>query len=210
MKDVPPPALFKLYDVILAPHNDQELVEYKRKALVLLPDFNNLLLKIRFMSRFLIFSSSKAFTVSDDDYKIAIKLRQELLDCFADIDRISKKIKVSSSESITGTRKLEDNIYFSTIQFLQTHMFTLQLLPSPKQEDNTKSRVLSAQDQASVQSLKKELEVLIEQSKQVEAYLVEATSRRKFEDAQMLKESLDEIGIEISRMQQELARYIQN
>lgn len=86
-------------------------------------------------------------------------------------------------------------------------MFTLQLLPSPHQNDTTKSRILSSQDQASVQSLKKELSVLIEQSKQVEAYLVEATNRRRFEDAQMLKESLDEIGLEISRMQKELEGY---
>lgn len=148
--------------------------------------------------------------MNDEDYQIAVKRRQELLDCFADIDRISKKIKTSSSSSASGTRKLEDNIYFATIQFLQTHMFTLQLLPSPKQTSSTKSRVLSAQDQASVNGLKKELEVLIEQSKQVEAYLVEATSRRKFEDAQMLKESLDEIGIEISRMQKELGGYLEN
>lgn len=185
-------------------------MEHKKKALILLPDFNNLLVKLRYIIRTLIFSSSKSFTVNDDDYQTSIIRRQELLDCFADIDRISKQIKTScASGSIPGTRKLEDNIYFSTIQFLQTHMFTLQLLPSPKQKD-TKSRVRSAQDQASVQSLKKELDVLIEQSKQVETYLVEATSRRKFEDAQMLKESLDEIGIEISRMQKELEGYIQH
>lgn len=118
------------------------------------------------------------------------------MDCFADIDKISKQI--TSGPNI-GTRRLEDNIYFATIQFLQAHMFTLQLLPVPKQSDISNSTV-----QASVVSLKKELAVLIEQSKQVETYLLEATTKRKFEDAQMLKESLDEIGIEISRMQKEL------
>ena len=131
------------------------------------------------------------------------------MDCFADIDKISKQIRASSStSSLGGVRKLEDNVYFATIQFLQAHMFTLQLLPTPKKQgENSKSRVLSEQEKLSVQSLKRELSVLIDQSKQVEAYLVEATSKRKFEDAQMLKESLDEIGIEITRMKQELDGY---
>jgi len=57
-----------------------------------------------------------------------------------------------------------------------------------------------------MKDLEDEIMVLQEQSKQVEAYLVDATSRRRFEDAQMLKESLDELTLELSRKRDEWSR----
>ena len=87
-------------------------------------------------------------------------------------------------------------------------MFTLQLLPSPKVPGDASlenRKIFTTQEKLVIQGIQKELEVLQEQSKQVEVYLVEATSRRRFEDAQMLKESLDELAMEMSRKRQELA-----
>ena len=85
-------------------------------------------------------------------------------------------------------------------------MFTLQLLPTPGQHSNEalKNKVFTREEKLTIETLQREILVLQEQSKQVEGFLVEATSRRRFEDAQMLKESLDELTMEIARQRQEL------
>ena len=140
-----------------------------------------------------------------------MKYRQTLLDFFGDIDKLCKQIKSTSADKSIATRILADNIYFSTIQFLQLHLFTLQLLPSPKKISyQSKSLVMSAQDQMSIERLRKEMNALMEQRFQLEKSLVETTSKRKFEDAQMLKESLDEIITEIVRKKRELEEYGEN
>ncbi len=87
-------------------------------------------------------------------------------------------------------------------------MFTLQLLPLPKAPGDApveNRKTFTKDEKQAIHGIQKELQVLQEQSKQVEVYLVEATSRRRFEDAQMLKESLDELAMEISRKRKELA-----
>ncbi len=81
-------------------------------------------------------------------------------------------------------------------------MFTLQLLPHPTTTSDQKQKTV--EQQFLKDNLIKELLVLEEQSQQVEHFLVEAISRRKFEDAQMLKESYEELLEEISRKKVEL------
>ena len=106
-------------------------------------------------------------------------------------------------------QRLQDNIYISTIHFLQERMFTLQLLPSPEdhQKSKNKGQKLTKEQKAMRDALVNEIAVLEEQKEQVQSFLMEAMSRRRFDDAQMLKESVDELLLEISMKRKELELY---
>ncbi len=59
-------------------------------------------------------------------------MRKDLLDLFAEVDQIGKKIIHDGKNMSEGSlpRRLHESIYVSILNFLQMHMFTLQLLPS--------------------------------------------------------------------------------
>jgi hypothetical protein len=122
------------------------------------------------------------------------------------MDSLGKQIRRLPATPGSHAQRLQDNIYFSIIQFLQNHMFTLQLLPNLEPPSPLGKQSFTASEKETMKDLEDEIMVLQEQSKQVEAYLVDATSRRRFEDAQMLKESLDELTLELSRKRDEWSR----
>ena len=87
-------------------------------------------------------------------------------------------------------------------------MFTLQLLPSLTAEVRADGTVIkrpsTLEEKIACERIMKEISVLEEQYEQVRVFLVDATSRRRFEDAQMLKDSLDELAFEITLKRKEL------
>ncbi|RKO90920.1 FYVE zinc finger-domain-containing protein [Blyttiomyces helicus] len=169
----------------------------------------------KFNEQLMILSSQVEIKLEDSAYLLAQKHRKSLMDYFAELDRLSKQIKALPAKS-SDTRRIQENISLSTLQFLQTHMFTLRLMPNagrrapapqtvvissspsspappkPKRAAEPPKRPLSPGTQA-------ELDVLEEQRRQVEGFIDEAVRRRKLEDAAMLRESLMELEDEIER-----------
>ncbi|KAJ3250578.1 carboxypeptidase Y-deficient [Boothiomyces macroporosus] len=123
---------------------------------------------------------SKKVDMNDQDYQQALKLRKELLDIFAQVEQISKRIK-SLPTCNPQTRKLQDNVHLAIIQYLQTHMFSLQLLP------NTSSQ------EPAVEYLDTEIIVIQDSIVQLKRQLQDSVSRRKFEDAESIRMQLSEL-----------------
>ncbi|KAJ3268436.1 carboxypeptidase Y-deficient [Terramyces sp. JEL0728] len=125
---------------------------------------------------------SKKVDMNDQDYQQALKLRKELLDIFSQVEQISKRIKALPTAN-AQTRKLQDNVHMAIIQYLQTHMFSLQQLPSTSS---------SPQDPA-IEYLDTEIIVVQDSIVQLKRQLQDAISRRKFEDAESIRVHLSEL-----------------
>ena len=164
----------------------QESLKIKTLILDTLPLFNQKLMDLY---------QNSTLNTQHPGYIMALETRKRLTLYFSELDKLGKRIKHSPTESLYY-QKLQDNIYFSIIQFLQQHMFTLQLLPDG---NNNKDK-----NQIEIETLENEILVLQEQKNQVEKFLLDATAKRRFEDAQMLKESLDELILEIHLKKQQL------
>ena len=105
-----------------------------------------------------------------------------------------KRIKSHPSPTPTTTRLLT-SLHLSIITFLQTHMFTLQLMPkitTPAKTNKALPAIPSSQNE-------EEIRVLEEQRRLVEGFLGDALRRRKFEDAASLRVGLEELEGEIQR-----------
>jgi len=167
------------------------------------------------------------------DYQLAARTRKELLDNFAQFDAISKKIN-SLPTNNESEKRLRSNIHLAANQYLQQNMLPLSMLPKilkkdqsqPSNDDdeddemdpdspdailaawaNGRPRSLSVSSSKSTkgeEKIRQELAVLIEQEKNVEGFIQEATNKRKIEDVSTLKASLDELRFEIDRKKKEL------
>ncbi|CAG8648158.1 8090_t:CDS:2, partial [Racocetra fulgida] len=163
------------------------------------------------------------------DYQLAARTRKELLDNFAQFDSISKKINSLLSRS-KSEKRLQANIHLAANQYLQQNMLPLKVLPKLLKKDhdneheydyhhesspdmllsvfeNGRTRTISTSSTKSVkgeEKIREQLEVLLEQEKLVQGYIVEATKQRKFDDVKTLKTSLDELKVEINKTRKEL------
>ncbi|CAG8522589.1 16423_t:CDS:10 [Funneliformis mosseae] len=161
------------------------------------------------------------------DYQVAARTRKELLENFAQFDMISKKINslLTYSES---EKRLQSNIHLAANQYLQQSMLPLSVLPRIFKKDqnqqtkdqqidddddvvlafaNGRPRSLSMSSTKSVKEekqLRQQLEAFLEQEKNLEVFIQEATRKRKFDDLKTLKISLDEIRMEITKKKSEL------
>ena len=157
-------------------------------------------------------NSAREVTSDDRDYQLALRYRKNLLDYFSQLDALAKKARALPSKTASSTR-LHINIHLATAQYLQANMFTLQLMPKvfkdmPMQfktlndvvghgADLSKMRILTAAEREELNKLKKDLAVLLEQLSQLESFIADATKKRRFEDATSLKESLEELTMEV-------------
>ncbi|TPX60854.1 hypothetical protein PhCBS80983_g01517 [Powellomyces hirtus] len=162
----------------------RSLVKYKSSVDELLPKFNGLLMTM---------SNRAVVEYEDSDYQLASRYRKSLMEWFSELDKLGKRIKLHPTSSKTTTRVL-NALHLSIITYLQTHMFTLQLMPkvgapAPPPKDSATS-AFPTMDPA-------QLAVLQEQRKLVQGFLDDALRRRRFEDAAALRESLDELDREI-------------
>jgi Rabenosyn Rab binding domain len=127
-------------------------------------------------------SSREIISFEDQDYKVALRIRKDLLDLFAALEHIASKLK---SLPVTSTHaRVASNMQSSIVQYLQTHMFTLRLLP------NISTARVSIQNNEYVKVLEMQIASTQQQIKDL-------TARRKFDDVRILNEALEELTIEL-------------
>ncbi|CAI2170885.1 3009_t:CDS:2 [Funneliformis geosporum] len=176
-----------------------------------------------------IFSCSRQEIVNQThaDYQVAARTRKELLENFAQFDMISKKINSLPTYS-ESEKRLQSNIHLAANQYLQQSMLPLSVLPrilKKNQNQQTKDQLTdddddvvlafangrprslsmsSTKSEKEEKKLRQQLEAFLEQEKNLEVFIQEATRKRKFDDLKTLKASLDEIRMEITKKKSEL------
>ncbi|KAJ3012276.1 carboxypeptidase Y-deficient [Thoreauomyces humboldtii] len=129
------------------------------------------------------------------DYQLAARYRKSLMEWFSELDKLGKRIKIQPPGTPTINR-LHSALHLSIITYLQTHMFTLQLMP--KLRTNAPPPAATPE----VLAARAQLPVLREQRALVVGYLDDARRRRRLEDAAALKESVDELDVEIAMLEE--------
>ena len=81
---------------------------------------------------------------SDQDYTLALKLRQTILDQFTEMDHQAKRIKALNSNGRIH-QVIQNGILRSVLLFLQSQMFALQIMPfvRPKADESEIIKVLN-------------------------------------------------------------------
>ncbi|KAJ3301223.1 carboxypeptidase Y-deficient [Kappamyces sp. JEL0829] len=152
-------------------------VRHKGAVLSLLPRFNALLYDMK---------TRGEISQNDQDFQVSLRLRKELLDLFAAIDQIAKRIKALPTEK-AGERRFQDSVFVALMSWLQQNMFTLQLMPS-----------VAKRKEAELPPIQHEAVLVIEETiDQLNEALREAIARRKFEDAEAIRGQLHELSQEL-------------
>jgi hypothetical protein len=107
--------------------------------------------------------------------------------------------------------KLSENIYASILQYLQTYMVTLHLLPNTSSSSNATSSTATMDTVGSASggpraALDLELSVIETQMENVRALLEDAGRRRRLEDAASLREALEDLEAEAGRVRKEISQ----
>ncbi|KAJ3078145.1 carboxypeptidase Y-deficient, partial [Rhizoclosmatium hyalinum] len=122
-------------------------------------------------------------------------------------DWYRKRIKSLPAPS-SQHQKLQDNIQMYIIQYLQTKMFSLTLMPkvTPPPGSNLMSKVQTTTlaEMQRIDAANKALEVMEDQEKALRVQLEDALKRRKLEDAGALREALEEVEREIVMLKKDL------
>jgi len=133
--------------------------------------------------------------------------RKRLVEAFAHYDTAAKRIR--SLPCVRGSS--QDRVQMAVLSranlFLQKNMFPLQSLPKSTRKTDSGSSTPSTPTLALNETtidpdseLAHALQPLLEQEALLETFVQEATARRRFEDAQTLRENLKEIRGEIDRI----------
>ncbi|KAJ8661316.1 hypothetical protein O0I10_003066 [Lichtheimia ornata] len=144
---------------------------------------------------------------SKETFQRAGKIRKSLLDNFALFDALAKRIKTLPASS-SAFRRLQSNVCTAANMYLQQNMLPLQMLPrilKPAEKRNGSKRINGSASSSRVQELQLQLQAFQEQQMLVEGYIKEAQQARKFDDVKLLKQSLDELAVETTRLQADLA-----
>ncbi|KAJ1548222.1 carboxypeptidase Y-deficient, partial [Cladochytrium tenue] len=97
-----------------------------------------------------------------------------------------------------------DNIYLAVVNYLQSHMFTLQLLPKTTTETMSElDSKLTADERERLAAASSALEALEAQEDQLRGFIEDATRRRRLEDAASLREALADVVAEVDRLKGE-------
>lgn len=190
----------------------QEVAKLKLTIEETLPKYNSLLMTLRYfypssqtMHLILYLPRARKNLTSDHpEYITASRLRKSLMDHFSALDRIAKRLKSIPTPAAPYHRRFYDNFVKAIAQYLQTHMFTLQLMPNieAKKESKVKEVRLDKIDAGGGggKGSVVELEVLETQRRLVEGYLRDAKRERRGEDVKSLEVALGELEDEIQRM----------
>lgn len=121
----------------------------------------------------------------DQDFQASLKLRKTLLDSFSAVDTIAKTIKNLECRPHSMIQRFHQGVYLALLQYLQSHMFTLQLLPTPKRKTM----------QITVVDGKKEyeLEAIRESMKQLEVDMERAVLDGRVDDVSAIGEAISEM-----------------
>ncbi|KAJ3187860.1 carboxypeptidase Y-deficient [Gaertneriomyces sp. JEL0708] len=158
-----------------------------------LPKFNNLLMSM---------AARDTVECEDRDYQMATKLRQTLMDYFGELDKLGKTIR-SFSSSTPDTQRLQRNVSLAIFNYLQNHMFTLQMMPKVGAQ-GVPANGHSVHTASQIEALTQEIEIMEEQYSQVSTFLDDAIRRRRLEDAQALKESVEDLRVAIETKRKEV------
>ncbi|KAJ3332540.1 carboxypeptidase Y-deficient [Blyttiomyces sp. JEL0837] len=188
------PDAIKLYEA---------MARVKTKVDDTLPRFNSLIMSL---------SNAREVKATDHDYLSAVKYRKALMDYFAEIDSIGKRIKALPAKS-QSFRKLQDNIHHATIQYLQSNMFTLNMMPNvtnpngkPPSSPTTEGKIrkMTLDELERLDAASKALEAMEAQENQLRTFIDEAIGKRRLEDAAVLKEALRDVVVEVDRLRGEV------
>lgn len=193
----PPPDLFKVFN---------SLKPLKRAIDNVLPKFQNLLAEI----------NNPDIPPSPELLRDATKIRTRLLDLFVQLDNTSRKVMTIKVHSEVE-RRLQKQIYSVNTQYLQDNMLPLKSLPKilkhNKQAASQLSEVSTMEEEESniiklppdeIQKLREQIIVLEEQKFLVSSMVNEANTRRKFDEIEPLKESLNELEKELTKLRDQL------
>ncbi|KAJ2747357.1 carboxypeptidase Y-deficient [Coemansia sp. BCRC 34301] len=173
---------------------------------VLLPGFNVMLAKVR------------GGIGGQAEAARAAAVRRKLTAAFACADRASKAIAALPAASPTAAR-LHGAVRRAAVQYLQTHMFTLSMLPSRQSAVSLPATPTPVSREASIDqpvsyattnsSLSQEdkltsLEVLRDQRQRVLGYIAQAQKERRLEDAISLQASLADLDEELSSIERNM------
>ncbi|KAI8991335.1 FYVE zinc finger-domain-containing protein [Mycotypha africana] len=141
---------------------------------------------------------------SHDMFVKAAKIRKTLLDNFTLYDALAKSIRALPARS-SCMKRLQNNICTAANLYLQQNMLPLQMLPrilkTSTATETTNSKKKKKQSSEKLE-LETQLQTYLEQYSLVEGFIKEANAERKYDDVKTLKASLDELLIEIKRLQQ--------
>ncbi|KAJ3234665.1 carboxypeptidase Y-deficient [Chytriomyces hyalinus] len=171
----------------------------KSEVQSLLPQFNNLIMTL---------SAQTSVKMDDRAYILASKHRKTLMDLFAKIESVGKKIKSLPTSSV-GEQRLQDSIQIALIQYLQGNMFTLTLMPKVTQQKPVQSSLgtvtsIAFSDLQRLDAASKTLDVMQGQEAALRGQMEEAIRKRRLEDAGALREALDEVEAEVVRLKEEI------
>ncbi|ORX44338.1 hypothetical protein BCR36DRAFT_586194 [Piromyces finnis] len=157
----------------------------------MLPKYNELLLKL---------SLKSSGTFSKDSYQEAALYREKLIKNFHQIDLLSKRILKLPANS-KYHRTLQTNIAKGSIIFLQNNMITLKMLPE-KDEINVINEDIEKTKR--IKEINVAMEALNDQYSMLQGYYQDALFNRKFDNAKILEESIQDITLEIEKLKVEL------
>ncbi|KAJ3192381.1 carboxypeptidase Y-deficient [Irineochytrium annulatum] len=189
------PVMIKLYGAI---------GRYKGVVEETLPKFNQLIAEM----------GGREVSFEDRAYVMASRHRKNLLDCFAEIERLGKRIKsLPVSNPASQQQRLQDAVHTSTIQYLQANMYTLHMMPKTLQEAQAERRASVGQGSIATLTLEESdrlaaaevaLDAMRAQETQLRGLVEEATRRRRLEDLGSLKEALGEVVMEVDALKREV------
>ncbi|PJF20096.1 hypothetical protein PSACC_00097 [Paramicrosporidium saccamoebae] len=157
--------------------------------------------------------------------------RDTLMLLFRHYEGISKKIKMLHVKNDTQESLLGENIHRAAMIYLQSNMFSLQMLPrldmkrlqrpapisipsvAPSERSSAASSFLprifrgTVEEDgpiplpANISALEQKLEVLFEQKEQLEGFLAAAVNAQRFDEVRTLRLSLEDVCREIATIQ---------
>ncbi|OAD76485.1 C2H2-type zinc finger transcription factor [Phycomyces blakesleeanus NRRL 1555(-)] len=146
-----------------------------------------------------------------ESYQVAAQIRKSLLDNFALYDTLSKSIR-SLPAPTAPMKRLQTNICTAANLYLQRNMLPLQMLPRllkpEKKNQNTSNQSLNGSPDPTAtwkQDIRMQIQAYKEQYGLVEGFIRDAQKERRIDDVKTLKNSLDELRVEIDKLQAQLA-----
>lgn len=139
------------------------------------------------------------------------KIRQRLIDSFRELDKAAKRMEKTETDNEEENR-IKRLVVVETAHYLQTHMIPLKALPKvlKKQEEGVgnkqpeETRVEEEEDQEGEEEIQQELIVLKEQQVMIETMMAEASKKRRFDELEPLKQSLDDLQQEIDKLEKQV------
>ena len=149
---------------------------------------------------------------SSKEYVLASKVRQNLSKLFSQYETLIRKIK---SCEIHGNdkfqKKLKESILKPAIDFQQTYILTLTLLPRLSNK-NVETDDLDIKEQSELDNtlefksfeLQNQLIAFKDQRDNLMKMINDANASRRFDDVKLLAQNLDELNQEISLLESRL------